>query len=186
MKAGLKLGSTCFPSEPCCLQVPTQGFSSPLVATLPTYAKARLDHDLRGVRCPTGSGPKALRIRCNYASGRDVLVPVMCDGTQARASYRCPLLPRCASWDAEPGAWNHSGLTPLDALASGGLLRCQANRLGTFSATVDPLIESSSLLSSGGEDERGERSSGLLIAGTLEKDTTVETRARPIPHSQFH
>lgn len=139
------------------------------MASLPTYAKARLEHAMRGVRCPTGSGPKALRIRCKYASGRDAVVPVVCDGTQARASYRCPLLPRCASWDAEPGAWNHSGLAPLDAVASGGLLRCQANRLGTFSATVDPLIESSSLLSSGGEDERGDRSSGLLIAGILSR-----------------
>jgi hypothetical protein len=147
----------------------------PIFVSLPTRIDAGLEalHSrLRVVRCPASGRRATLSAFCSYASGRNTSVSITCDGGTSIATYRCPVLPRCAVWDADLQAWSTLGtaclpmLGPRTELAT---LRCTVPSTGVFAAVIDQEVEAvTSLLSQEPKlvPERV-RSYGLIYAGRL-------------------
>jgi hypothetical protein len=107
----------------------------------------------RSVRCPLDGRRHNVQIVCNYASGLNASVTAVCDVSQARVSYECPVLPRCTYWDGAGRTWSHTGCSTVALLPSDRSARsrirvvCQCRRFGAFSATADSAAGSTTVLS---------------------------------------
>jgi hypothetical protein len=138
--------------------------STPITAYLPvSISTARSSRRLgaldssaelsRSVRCPLDGRRHNVQVMCNYASGLNASVTAVCETSQARVSYECPVLPRCGYWDGVGRAWSHTGCSTVALLQSDRSARtrtrvvCQCRRFGTFTAAADSAAGTTTVLS---------------------------------------
>jgi hypothetical protein len=157
------------------VQIPLSNLSVPIFVSLPTRTDAPLEalHSrLRAVQCPASGRRATLSALCSYASGRNASVSITCDGSTSIVNYRCPVIPRCAVWDASMRTWSTLGtacLPMLSTRAGPATLRCTVSQTGVFAAVVDREVDAvTTLMSQGPLPERQTvRSFGLIYAGRM-------------------